>query len=846
MAKKQQSSKRKVVAFSVKGWNTAHYSHTEQYAKMVETLFRRAEADIVFGVANVNPDAGKVFSFDDYPGAKRMVAKTISELTANVTTVISKGSRKEWLFACQKNDAFLASILDTTKMSSKRLASMQDRNLDGLKAFQERKVDGMDLSKRVWKYTDQFKDQLELALDAGLGEGKSADQLSRDVRQSLKDPNRLFRRVRDKHGNLVLSKAAKAFHPGQGVYRSSYKNAMRLTRSEINMAYREADWQRWQQLDFVVGIEIHRSKNIKCDCPLCDRLAGKYPKTFKFKGWHPQCMCYVTPVLMDDETFNQNELADLKAALRGTQAKHFQSKDAVTDVPDGFKDWVKDNLDSQKYWKNTPYFVRDNFVSGDLSKGLKPLMTAIRPGIEPAIESRVPYEELDQSAKVLWERFKMDFYPMLWEWESACHFNEVPGIDLYAQHLKEAVQKNEWWRESELRAEYTKVDEALKSKIADFKFMAERGIQEFESVAKDAGEWLGSFDAAIRQNHEYMANEAKEQFPNYKSVVNSMEHGSLNVAKLRERIQKAKDNYRNAIDKANAAIAKYGKDNDVSKLVSLTKAQRTALHNAEVITKEIELEIANVEANANAVRVTCPPELQIGADYLLGEDYEFSPEFFALLDPKKPVKLIIKNDDSGSYENGGNKVVLANEKRAKDSKWEKKSVVYHEFGHAVGDQRRIPYGDDKEFLEMRSRQSKALKAKTKMTYKARSYDYSKGKYVVQTYQARSLVQAIDKKLERLSSAAWRWDNDVCLRRWGYSKHDIIEMVCSTRDTIKSLVPSYGDGHSDSYFRTPGLKEHEYLAHCFENAFLGNPIFKMYMPDIYNEMVAYIRTLKPAK
>lgn len=845
MAKKQQSSKRKVVAFSVKGWNTAHYIHTEQYAKMVETLFRRAEADIVFGVANVNPDAGKVFSFDDYPGAKRMVAKTISELTANVTTVISKGSRKEWLFACQKNDAFLASILDTSKLTSKRLALMQDRNLDGLKAFQERKVDGMDLSKRVWKYTDQFKDQLELALDAGLGEGRSADQLSRDVRQNLKDPNRLFRRVRDKHGNLVLSKAAKAFHPGQGVYRSSYKNAMRLTRSEINMAYREADWQRWQQLDFVVGIEIHRSKNIVCDCPLCDRLAGKYPKQFKFKGWHPQCMCYVTPVLMDDETFNQNELADLKAAYRGTQAKHFQSKDAVTDVPDGFKEWVKDNIESQKYWKNTPYFVRDNFVSGELSKGLKPLLAEIQPGIEPEA-IRVQYEELDKAAKMQWERFKMDFYPMHWEWEMACGYNEVPGFDLYAQHLKEAVHKNEWWRESELRAEYARVDAALKAKIAEYKVLAERGIQEFEVVARDAEEWIGSLEYEIQTHHRYMEQEAKETYPNYKSVVNSIKGGLLDVNKLRSRVQKSKDNYKNAIDKANAAITKYSADNDVSKLVSLTKATRTPLHNAEVIAKEIELEIANVEANANSVRVTCPKELQSGEEYLRGEDYEFSPDFFALLDPKKPVQLIIKKDNSGSYESGGNKVVLANEKRANNSKWDKKAVVYHEYGHAVGDHRRIPYGDDKQFLEMRSRQIKALKAKTNMTYKARSYDYSQGKYVTKVYPARSVVHAIDKKLERLSSAAWHWDNDACLQRWGYSKHDIIEMICATRDTIKSLVPAYGYGHSDSYFRNPGAKEHEYLAHCFENAFLGNPIFKMYMPDIYNEMVAYIRTLKPAK
>jgi len=94
---------------------------------------------------------------------------------------------------------------------------MQDRNLDALKTFQARKVNGMDLSQRVWKYTGQYKEQIECGLDVGLGEGRSAQQLSRDLRQNLVDPDRLFRRVRDKWGNLQLSKAAAAFHPGQGI-----------------------------------------------------------------------------------------------------------------------------------------------------------------------------------------------------------------------------------------------------------------------------------------------------------------------------------------------------------------------------------------------------------------------------------------------------------------------------------------------------------------------------------------------------------------------------------------------------------------------------------------------------
>lgn len=26
-----------------------------------------------------------------------------------------------------------------------------------------------------------------------------------------------------------------------------------------------------------------------------------YPKDFKFEGWHPQCFCYVTPILVSED-----------------------------------------------------------------------------------------------------------------------------------------------------------------------------------------------------------------------------------------------------------------------------------------------------------------------------------------------------------------------------------------------------------------------------------------------------------------------------------------------------------------------------------------------------------------
>lgn len=59
-------------------------------------------------------------------------------------------------------------------------------------------------------------------------------------------------------GKLVESKPMMNYNPGPGVYKSAYKNALRVAVTETNMAYRKADSDRWQKLDFVLGFEVKR------------------------------------------------------------------------------------------------------------------------------------------------------------------------------------------------------------------------------------------------------------------------------------------------------------------------------------------------------------------------------------------------------------------------------------------------------------------------------------------------------------------------------------------------------------------------------------------------------------
>ena len=346
-----------------------HIAHLAQYAKQIDAIYRTAVQEAAAIAAIISDfESSRLFSFNDYPVTHQRVQSLLSRLNKSTETAIVNGINAEWTLANNKNNelsqlVFGNNVGRLTPAQYRRYFSTND---NARQAFLQRKEQGLNLSERVWQYTNAFRREIELGLDIGLRNGLSADEMSRELRQYLKYPDKLFRRVRDEHGNLVLSKRAAEFHPGQGVYRSSYKNARRLAVTETNIAYRTADYERYQQLDFVVGIEIRLSNNHTCNgLPLydiCDELCGRYPKDFKFTGWHPHCRCHVVSILKtEEELMRENE-----AILAGEEPTE-ESVNRVADVPERFREWVKNNADRIKHARSIPYFMQDN---GTIEKGV--------------------------------------------------------------------------------------------------------------------------------------------------------------------------------------------------------------------------------------------------------------------------------------------------------------------------------------------------------------------------------------------------------------------------------------------------------------------------------------------
>ena len=321
------------------------------------------------------------FFANDY-AAGRQIDRLLGTMARRLNALMLNGIRWEWAQSAADLQRRVEGTL-TDKAHDSRLRDLiryqarQSSRMRSADAFvQEKQRDGLNLSGRVWNLAGNAKREIEVILQNAIIEGKRGTEIAHSLREYLQEPGRLFRRVRNPEtGQLELSQAARAYHPGQGVYRSAYKNALRLARTELKAAQCEAAWQsaRWNPL--IVGWEIRLSNNHTTlrdgkPCPfhdMCDELQGVYPKAFRFRGWHPHCRCEMLPIIAGRE--DRREL--YRRIYKGDARERASwSPRAVEEVPQAFTDWVEKNRERARGWRTVPRFIRDNpaYVVGEYGR----------------------------------------------------------------------------------------------------------------------------------------------------------------------------------------------------------------------------------------------------------------------------------------------------------------------------------------------------------------------------------------------------------------------------------------------------------------------------------------------
>jgi hypothetical protein len=296
---------------------------------------------------------------------RRHIDEVVKRLNSNVYKVIQQGLDVEIQSADLHTDELTRKILaslSAPKVVYNYSNEVQNARNSGWQAFRQEHT--RSLSERVWNITDQFHRQVDDILNLSFSQGESANKTAQSLKPFLKEPDKLFRRVRNAEGDLVLSKAAKAFHPGRGVYRSSVQNARRLARNETNDMYRSREHDRQEPLPWVVGFTINLSNNHTSRGPngklipgwrdMCDDLIGDYPKWFKWRGWHVNCRCFKTPILCPIEEMQ----AIMRQISQGEQPS--PSKSNIEALPPQFVSWIQGNIGRLQSYRSTPYFLQDN------------------------------------------------------------------------------------------------------------------------------------------------------------------------------------------------------------------------------------------------------------------------------------------------------------------------------------------------------------------------------------------------------------------------------------------------------------------------------------------------------
>mgnify|MGYP000377965117 FL=1 len=315
-----------------------------KYVMLVESIYEdlNLEAAKIVGITDFTID--RPFMWSDYPQTRKRIRDLQERFVEDIGAVIYSGTSEEWKNSNEVQDLLANKVLQTygATIGKEKYEILYQPNNDALKAFQQRKDKGFTISDKLWNQSTLYKQELEEAISCAIQKGTSAIILSKQISKYLLDFPQLQKDYKERFG-----KASRAM---DCEYRS-----IRLVASEINMAYRQAENLRWQQMDFVVGYEIKLSNNHTCNGKpfqdICDILAGKYPKDFQWTSWHPLCRCYKIPILKTEEEFWEWD---------GRSEATTASVNEVKDVPDAFKKWINENIQRAKSWDSAPYFIRDN------------------------------------------------------------------------------------------------------------------------------------------------------------------------------------------------------------------------------------------------------------------------------------------------------------------------------------------------------------------------------------------------------------------------------------------------------------------------------------------------------
>jgi len=198
-----------------------------------------------------------------------------------VTNIIAEQALHEARLSFGLDKNFANRTDPTVKTSSAKWTAIGQRIIHNVA---KKNLQGLTVSERIWELTSRTEADLKRILANGIAQGRSPYELTKLIQKYI---------------SPSVSQADElGIQNGPGVYRSPYKNAMRLARTETNRAYTQASANFYSNKPWVSEVDITLSPDHDV-VDECDDLADAGPYTPEEAGSlipaHPHCMCSLTP-----------------------------------------------------------------------------------------------------------------------------------------------------------------------------------------------------------------------------------------------------------------------------------------------------------------------------------------------------------------------------------------------------------------------------------------------------------------------------------------------------------------------------------------------------------------------
>ena len=140
-----------------------------KYVALIEDIYGQLNleaAKLVTSHTDYKTNSEKPFRWADYPQTRKKIGDIQRQFVEDIQAVIYRGTSEEWKNSNEVQDLLANAVLQSydAQVGGEQYKVFYQENSDALKAFQERKDNGLNVSDKLWQQSVIYKQGLEDAI----------------------------------------------------------------------------------------------------------------------------------------------------------------------------------------------------------------------------------------------------------------------------------------------------------------------------------------------------------------------------------------------------------------------------------------------------------------------------------------------------------------------------------------------------------------------------------------------------------------------------------------------------------------------------------------------------------